>query len=287
MQFGMTVDDVCMSDFSSEVNLTRFLDLFKELAIRATFFVVPLADGIPLSNRPGYVDLLKRALDEGHEVAQHGLEHDRFEVGIPPPMVLDLPHEGPARERLARDRDLIDASHSVSRIRELLVRGRGLLEDALGVPMIGFRAPCLQVCDNLFTALADEGYRYDSSFPIQEAGWDLIMGNVDIPRRPITRERFEQTKQDPRLISLPMTTDYTWYLTEDRYDATVAMARQDVLDCLSQGVPFVPLSHVTPLWEGDGDCGARLFRDLVAFARNAASEAGDTCDFVPLAEVKI
>jgi len=287
MQFGMTVDDVCMPDFSNEDNLARFLDLFKELGIRATFFVVPLAEGIPLADRPGYVSLLKRALGERHEVAQHGLEHDRFEVGIPPPMVLDLPHEGPARQRLARDREIIDASHSVPRIRQLLARGRGLLEDVLGVPMIGFRAPCLQICDNLFTALADEGYRYDSSFPIQESGWDLIMGNVDIPRRVITRERFEQTKQDPRLVSLPMTTDYTWSLTEDRFDATVAMAHQDVLDCLRESVPLVPLSHVSPFWEGDGDCGVRFFRDLVAFAHNAASEAGQSCDFVPLAEVKI
>jgi peptidoglycan/xylan/chitin deacetylase (PgdA/CDA1 family) len=287
MQFAMTVDDVCMPDFSKEDNLARFLDLFEELGIRATFFVVPLAEGIPLVNRPGYVSLLKRALAEGHEIAQHGLEHDRFEVGIPPPMVLDLPHEGPARERLARDREIIEASHSVPRIRELLARGRGLLENVLGVPMIGFRAPCLQICDNLFTALADEGYRYDSSFPIQESGWDLIMGNVDVPRRVITRERFEQTRQDPRLVSLPMTTDYTWSLTNDRYDATVAMAHQDVLDCLRERVPFVPLSHVSPFWEGDGDCGVRFFRDLVAFAQTAASEAGQTCDFVPLAEVRI
>lgn len=287
MQFGMTVDDVCMSDFSSEANLERFLDLFKELKIRATFFVVPLADGIPLAERPGYVSLLKRALGEGHEVAQHGLEHDRFEVGIPPPMVLDLPHEGPARERLARDRELIDASHSVPNIRKLLARGRGLIEDVLNVPMIGFRAPCLQICDNLFTALADEGYRYDSSFPIQESGWDLIMGNVDIARRQITRQRVEQTRQDPRLTSLPMTTDYTWFLTEDRYDATVAMAQQDVMDCLREGIPFVPLSHVSPLWEGDGDCGVRFFRGLVEFARKASAEAGQSCDFVPLAEVKV
>lgn len=116
MYFGMTVDDVCMPEFSSVEHLARTLDLFDELGIRATFFVVPLADGVPLAERPGYVALLRRALAAGHEVAQHGLEHDRFEVGIPPDMVLMLPHEGPARARLARDRALIDAAHTVPAI---------------------------------------------------------------------------------------------------------------------------------------------------------------------------
>ncbi|MDO8587924.1 MAG: polysaccharide deacetylase family protein [Armatimonadota bacterium] len=287
MQFAMTVDDVCMPGFSSEEHLGRWLDLLAELDIRATFFVVPLADKTPLANRPGYVALLRRALAEGHEVAQHGLEHDRFEVGIPPPMVLNLPHEGPARERLARERDAIEAAHSVPRIRELLANGRHLLEDAVGVRPVGFRAPCLQTCANLFTALAEEGYRYDSSFPIQEAGWDLIMGDLGVARHTITRARFEASRQDPRLISLPMTTDYTWYLAEDRYAATWEMAKSDALDCLRENVPLVPLSHVSPFFEGDGDCGERLFRELVAFTRDAAASVGQTCEFIPLAEVKV
>jgi len=201
-------------------------------------------------------------------------------------MVLDLPHEGPARERLAREREAIEAAHSVFRIRELLAHGRQLLEETLGVKMVGFRAPCLQICDNLFIALADEGYRYDSSFPIQEAGWDLIMGHLNVPRRPITRARFEATKRNPRLASFPMTTDYTWYLTGDRCEATRSMARADLLDCLRESVPFVPLSHVSPFFQGDDDSGVRLFGELVAFAREEAAAAGQTCDFVPLAEVK-
>jgi len=279
MHFGMTIDDVCMPEFSSEEHLERTLGMLAELGIRATFFVVPLADGVLLGERPGYVALLKRALAAGHEVALHGLEHDRFEVGIPPDMVLSLPHEGPARERLARDRALIDESHTVPNICKKLRQGRQILEEALGVPVIGFRAPCLQICDNLFTALAEEGFSYDSSFPIQEAGWDLINGRLDAVRKPITQARAAATRRHSDLASLPMTTDYTWYLTEERYAATWAMARQDILDCRREGVPFVPLSHVSPIYQGDAGCGERLFRELVALARE------EGCEFVPLREI--
>lgn len=279
MHFGMTVDDVCMPEFSSEEHLGRTLEMLAELGIRATFFVVPLAEGVPLGERPGYVALLKRALAAGHEVALHGLEHDRFEVGIPPEMVLSLPHEGPARERLARNRALIDESHTVPNIRKKLRQGRQVLEEALDIEIVGFRAPCLQICDNLFTALAEEGFQYDSSFAIQEAGWDLIHGRLDAIRQPITQERVAATQRHPDLVSLPMTTDYTWYLTEERYAATRAMARQDVLDCLREGVPFVPLSHVSPIYQGDAGCGERLFREMAALAR------GEGFEFVPLREI--
>src|SRR5262245_27956437 len=104
MIFCATVDDVCLEGFSSEEHMVSLLRFFQELNVRATFFIVPRAEGVPLGSRPRYVELLQQAAAEGHAVAQHGLEHDRFETGIPPRMVLDLPHEGPARERLARDR---------------------------------------------------------------------------------------------------------------------------------------------------------------------------------------
>jgi peptidoglycan/xylan/chitin deacetylase (PgdA/CDA1 family) len=284
MYFCMTVDDVCMPVFSSERHLARVLDLCAELQARATFFVVPIADAVPLTKRPGYVALLRRALAEGHEVAQHGLEHDRFEVGIPPAMVLSLPHEEPARERLARERGRIEEALSVEGIRKRLALGRRTLEEALGTAIVGFRAPCLQVCPNLFLALAEEGYRYDSSFPLQEAGWDLIQGNLTVSRNPITYADYVACQQGPRLLELPMTTDYTWYLTEDHYSASWAMAQQDLCDCLREDIPFVPLTHVSPVFEGDPGCGERLLRALVAFARDAAVSSAGVWRAVPLAE---
>ena len=141
MNFCLTVDDVGYVGYSSESHFANLLDFFKQEGVRATFFTVPLDRGVPIGKRPLYVELLKRAILEGHEIAQHGLEHDRFEVGVPPDMIMQLPHEGPARRRLASHRKAIEAALATDRIRARLSEGRKLLEAAVKEKVIGFRAP--------------------------------------------------------------------------------------------------------------------------------------------------
>lgn len=284
MQFSFTVDDVCFEGYSTEDHLTRLLDFLATEKVRATFFVVPLAQGIPVTRRSEYIRILKRAIADGHEVAQHGLEHERFEVGIPPEMILALPHEGPARERLARERQEIEADLQTDKICRRLAQGRQILQDALGVAVVGFRAPCLQICDNLFDALEAEGYHYDSSDYLQPTGWDLLNGIQDAKPRPITRESHRCIPAHKTLRILPLTTEYTWYLKQPMFDLTFALARHDFDACWEARIPFVPLCHVSPIQEGDPDCGFKLYRKLMAFARTACAAKGETLNFVPLTE---
>lgn len=285
MFFCFTADDVGYEGFSSEAHLTHLLDFLREQKVRGTFFPVPLAQKIPFGKKTGYVRILKETLTQGHEVAQHGIEHDRFEVGIPPRMVLDLPHEGPARERLQRERAAIEASLEVEPIRQRLAMGRKILEDALSIPMVGFRAPCLQICDNLFRALEAEGYRYDSSHYLQLAGWDLLNEKENPKLASISRQTFEQFQRYGKLRILPLTTEYTWYLTRKTFDRTLELARHDFCACLEAGIPFVPLAHVSPIQEGDHpDCGFELYRQLFAFARETCDARGEPLLFAPLAE---
>ena len=135
MIFCATVDDVAYDGYSTVTNLARLLDFYDGHGVRATFFVVPRCGRRNLGMRRGYVALLRRALEQGHEIAQHGLVHDRFELGIPPEMVLALPHEGPARERLAKERRAIMADLSVEKIRRRLAEGRAILQEAIGHPV--------------------------------------------------------------------------------------------------------------------------------------------------------
>jgi peptidoglycan/xylan/chitin deacetylase (PgdA/CDA1 family) len=283
MIFSATVDDVCLDGFSTEAHMAGLLRFFEEQNVRATFFVVPRAEGIPLGSRPGYVELLKQALAEGHALGQHGLEHDRFETGIPPQMVLDLPHEGPARERLARDRAAIEASLQVAQLRERMAAGRRILEDALGAEILGFRAPCLSICDNLFEALDAEGYRWDSSRHLQDTGWDIINDKPAAPR-PITREHFDRAQYPGRMRTLPLTTEYTWYLKRDKFDVTMDLARHDFSACLRAGIPFIPVSHVSPIQQCEGDCGFEMYRRLLDFAREQAAGQGQDLQTVNLQE---
>ena len=270
--WGFSVDDIGMEGYSTEKHLDNILAFFHEQQIRATFFAVPEVDGKRLSARSGYVALLRKAIQLGHEVAQHGLNHDRFEIGIPPEMILNLPHEGPSRQFLAENRAKLADEHTVKKIRQKLCTGRKIIEDASGAPVRGFRSPALQTSDNMFIALAEEAYAYDSSLYFQKAGWDILNHLEYVPQE-INQERFCQA-QKQALLELPLTAEYTWYLEHVDFAKTYELAVHDLECCMHTGVPFVNLSHVSPIQEGrDGNLGFEFYRKLIAHAKISATQA--------------
>lgn len=113
----------------SRVAIPRFLDLFRQLGARATFFVV----GRELED-PVVRELLVAAFAAGHELANHTEDH--------PYHFLDLP--GVLRA------ETMDRCHS-------------RLESLLGEPPRGFRAPGYHADGLLMDLLAHRGYLYDSS----------------------------------------------------------------------------------------------------------------------------
>ena len=267
--WGFSVDDVGLDGYSTEAHLNNLLDFLDENKIKATLFAVPEVEGKKMSSRRGYVSILRDAIRRGHEVAQHGLQHDRFEIGIPPEMILNLAHEGPARKFLAENREKLKGEHTVEKIRQKLLTGRKIIEDATGVRVNGFRAPSLQSCDNMFIALAEEGYIYDSSTYFQKAGWD-ILNNIEYVPQAIDREKFAQ-HQKAGLQELPLTTEYTWYLGKSNFDTEYSLAVHDLDCCMRAGIPFVNICHVSPVQEGrDGNLGFDLYRKLIEYAKAGA-----------------
>lgn len=126
------------------------VDLLLELLARhshcGTFFVLGwLADRRP--------HLVRRIHAAGHEIASHGWAHR------------------PATE-LTRE----EFRHSVA-------RSRAVLEDIIGEPVLGFRAPSFSIVPGLEWALdvlIEEGYAYDSSlFPIVRGGYGYSDGSRD------------------------------------------------------------------------------------------------------------
>ena len=115
-------------------NTMRLLDLFDEFDVRSTFFVLGwVGDRHP--------DLVKTISRRGHEIASHGYAH-----------------------RLIYDQTL-------AAFREDVRRAKGLLEDACGRRVLGYRAPSYSITPKslwALDALLEEGYQYDSSiFPIR------------------------------------------------------------------------------------------------------------------------
>ena len=134
-------------------NTDRLLDLFAASNVTATFFVLGwVAERFP--------KLIRRIVAEGHELASHGYAHR-------------LVYSQTSRE-----------------FRDDLRHARVALEQAGGVPVLGYRAPSFSIVDDSLWALdvlIDEGYSYDASiYPIRHdrygiPGWPRGVHRVTRP----------------------------------------------------------------------------------------------------------
>lgn len=116
-----------------EETIERLLQLMEESGVRSTCFVL----GWIAQRHPRMVRLLA---DAGHEIASHGTDHRRI------------------------------TQLSPAEFRESVRRSKEVLEDLVGRPVVGYRAPSFSIVAGREWALeilVEEGYRYDSSlFPI-------------------------------------------------------------------------------------------------------------------------
>jgi len=145
-----------------EANVDRILQLFADKRTKATFFTLGwVAERYPA--------MVRRIVDNGHELASHGWEHIRANT---------------------QDR---------AQFRDDVVRTKALLEDLSGARVNGYRAASYSICRaNLWALdeLADAGYTYSSSIvPIRH---DLY-GIPDAPR-------FAFDAAGGRLREIPITT---------------------------------------------------------------------------------
>jgi polysaccharide deacetylase family protein (PEP-CTERM system associated) len=126
-------------------NTNRLLELFDHAGVRATFFVLGwVADRFPA--------LVREIAATGHEVASHGYHHQLLYMLTP------------------------------QQFREDVRSAKATLENLIGGPVLGFRAPSYSVIQSslwAFDILIEEGYVYDTSvFPIHHDRY----GIPDAPR---------------------------------------------------------------------------------------------------------
>jgi polysaccharide deacetylase family protein (PEP-CTERM system associated) len=145
-----------------DLNTNRILDQFQRAGVKATFFTLGwVAERFPA--------LIRRIVEEGHELASHGWDHTRVDRQDPESFRTDIR------------------------------RTRALLEDIGGVRVAGYRAATFSIgARNLwaFPILRQEGYVYSSSInPIRH---DLY-GMPGAPRVPFWPD-------EHGVIEIPMTT---------------------------------------------------------------------------------
>jgi polysaccharide deacetylase family protein (PEP-CTERM system associated) len=156
----------------------RILDLLRRHRLRSTFFVL----GCVVREHP---DLIRRMVDEGHELACHGMEHRPVWRATP----------GTFRDELREFRQVVT--------------------DALGeFPVIGFRAPTFSIDRSnpwALDVLRSEGYRYDSSiFPMKVK----MYGTPGAPCWIYRPSPADLTRHDPHadLVEFPVATAQVYKL---------------------------------------------------------------------------
>lgn len=112
-----------------EQTTTRLLTHFSNAGAKATFFVL----GWVAERHPGLIRTIRA---QGHEVASHGYAHQVLTALTPSQFRADVRH------------------------------AKQILEDILGEPVLGYRAPSFTIMEDTVWALrilVEEGYLYDSS----------------------------------------------------------------------------------------------------------------------------
>lgn len=145
-----------------EANTDRILDIFSEHGVRATFFTL----GWVAEHYPA---LVRRIVDQGHDLASHGWDHKRVNTL--------------SRQEFSED----------------ICKAKAILEGVTGTAVVGYRAPSYSFTlknDWAHEVLGEQGYTYSSSIaPIKH---DLY----GIPGAP----RFAHRRADGAVLELPITT---------------------------------------------------------------------------------
>lgn len=136
-----------------EENTQVYLEILEKYHATATFFVL----GFVADQHP---QLVRRIADAGHEIASHGYGHQLVYKQTP------------------------------AEFREDICYSKKLLEDIIGKPVLGYRAPSWSITERSFWALGilkELGFQYDSSiFPFK----NFLYGVKGAPRFPYDASKY-------------------------------------------------------------------------------------------------
>ncbi|MES2177437.1 MAG: XrtA system polysaccharide deacetylase [Gemmatimonadota bacterium] len=135
-------------DFPSRVDrgTRQLLELLARHHARGTFFVLGW-----IAKR--HAPLVREIAAAGHEIASHGWGHERVTTLTP------------------------------AEFRESVVSSKDTLEEIVGAPVLGYRAPSFSIVRGgewALDILLEAGYRYDSSlYPVERTGYGYAGGSRD------------------------------------------------------------------------------------------------------------
>ena len=147
-----------------EKNVDRYLEIFEENDVKATFFVL----GFIVEEHP---EMVKKIANMGHEIASHGYGHELVYKQTP------------------------------DEFKEDIHRSKVLLEDIIGRKVLGYRAPSWSITDRSLWALEileEEGFMYNAGiFPTK----NYLYGIPYAPR--FKHDCSIYNKNNLKLINIP------------------------------------------------------------------------------------
>ena len=157
--------------------MPRLLDLYEKHKVKATFFYTGYIAKL-------YPEVVKMAFERGHEIGSHGLTH-----------------------RSEKAFDVLSYSEQI----EHLKKSKEIIEDITGTEIISFRAPAARVNNDIVKALAQTGFKIDSSVSSQRLDMFMSFGGLKklnwltTPRLPyFTQEDNVFKKGNGKILEIPI-----------------------------------------------------------------------------------
>ena len=162
------------------------LDLYEKNNIKSTFFFTGYIAKL-------YPEIVKMVIPYEHEVASHGLSHEKVD-GF----------------------DVMPLKKQISHLKE----SKKILEDISGVEVISFRAPALRVNTDTAIALRESNYKIDSSVASQRFDMFMSFGGLKklnwltAPRLPYKTSNTSLFKKgNSNIIEVPLSASLVPYLS--------------------------------------------------------------------------
>jgi len=162
------------------------LDLYEKYNVKSTFFFTGHIAKL-------YPEIVKMIIPYGHEVASHGLSHEK--------------------------KDGFDVMSLKKQIDHLTL-SKKILEDISGNEVISFRAPALRVNNNTAIALNESNYKIDSSIASQRFDMFMSFGSLKklnwltAPRLPYRTDKLNLFKSGfGNIIEIPLSASILPYLS--------------------------------------------------------------------------
>ena len=166
--------------------MPRLLDLYDKYNVKSTFFFTGYIAKL-------YPEIVKMVQPYGHEVGSHGLSHEK-EDGF----------------------DVMPLNKQIYHLKE----SKKILEDISGEEVISFRAPALRVNNDTALALAECGFKIDSSVASQRFDMFMSFGGMKklnwlvAPRLPYRTDEGSLFKRGQGgLIEVPLSASIFPYLS--------------------------------------------------------------------------